>query len=207
MRIRTYLLLIILSVAFFSSCVKTTVDPSLISSRQSISTVSTGTSTRGSNNLAALNFELRDQKVSVNLTNKTLSMNYNEDITLLARKDSLAASWSIIFTESFLGTELAKYNYTTTSKTGNVTTNYAEPNLNNVAIRSTKDTVINSITYTKLSFNRNFLFANTYGSSIDAATQFDHLLNTKDVINFSAFITSAAGRSSVANAKAVLLYN
>lgn len=207
MRNYTYSLLFI--VIAFAGCSKVTVDTptSLVSNRSTISTTTGATSTTVVTPAVALSFELYNQGVKVNLSNKTLTMNYYENITLVARKDSLQTSWSIIFTEDFKLTQLNNFNYTTTSKTGAVTTNYAEPNLNNITISSTRDSTVNGVACTKISFNRNFLFSSTYTTSTAAGAEYDYLLNNRETIGFSAFITSASGKSKAYSSTATVVYS
>lgn len=204
----TYSLLFI--VIAFAGCSKVTVDTptSLVSNRSTISTSTGATSTITTVIPAvALSFELYNQAVKVNLSNKTLTMNYYENISLLARKDSLANSWSIIFTENFKLTQLNNFNYTITSKTGAVTTNYAEPNLNNIIISSSRDTTVSGVGYTKISFNRNFIFTNTYTTSTTAGAEYDYLLNNRETIGFTAFLTSASNKSKVYTGTATVVYS
>lgn len=204
----TYSLLFI--VIAFAGCSKVTVDTptSLVSNRSTISTSTGATSTITTVIPAvALSFELYNQAVKVNLSNKTLTLNYYENISLLARKDSLANSWSIIFTENFKLTQLNNFNYTITSKTGAVTTNYAEPNLNNIIISSSRDTTVSGVGYTKISFNRNFIFTNTYTTSTTAGAEYDYLLNNRETIGFTAFLTSASNKSKVYTGTATVVYS
>ena len=134
-------------------------------------------------------------------------MNFYENINLYARKDSLTTSWAIIFTENFSASQLGKFSYTTVGKSGVVTTNYAESNLNNLVISATKDTVINSFAYTKMSFNRNFIFTNVYNSSTEAGVEYDYLLAHKETITFAAYITTSTGTSSVVKSSSTLVYS
>jgi hypothetical protein len=206
MKIYIYTLLFI-AVAF-NACTKAS-NNTYVSSTRSTVVTTTGTSSRTSTPtpVYAITFNNANQVVKVSLVNKTLTMNFYENINLLARKDSLATSWSIIFTEDFKATQLGKLNYTTVGKSGTVTTNYVESNLNNVAISSTKDTTVNNLVYTKISFNRNFIFTTTYSTSTEAGTQYDYLLKTNEAVNFAAYITTPTGISSVVKSSSTLVYS
>lgn len=207
---------ILLIAVAFCACKKASSDTYETSSRSTSTTTSTaatpGTSERGttpgittaSNYAVMLNNA--DQIVKIGLSNKTLNMNFYENINLYVRKDSLAISWSIIFTEDFTVSQLGKFSYTSVGKSGTVTTNYVESNLNNVTISATKDTTISNIVFTKVSFNRNFLFSNTYATSTEAATEYDYMLNNSETINFATYLNTALGKTTVIKSTSKLVY-
>ncbi|MEO6521613.1 MAG: hypothetical protein ABIN91_08045 [Mucilaginibacter sp.] len=204
----------------FSACSKSGTDTYITSSRSSTTTSSTTTTTITSSRGNApgsgstttptpvydISFNNGNQVVKVSVNNKTLTMNLHESINLLIRKDSLAKSFSIIFKEDFKSIQLGKYSYTTLSKDGTITTNYAENNLNNVTISGTKDTTMNSVVYTKISFNRNFIFTGTFNTSTEAGVQYDYLLNNKETIYFSSYMNTTTGVSATVKSSSTLVY-
>jgi len=213
---KNYLYILLFIALTFNACTKESSNSYISSSRTTASTTTTtttGVSTRNGSGgtttatpVNATTINNANQIVKVSLNNKTLTMNYYENINLLIRKDSLAKSYSIIFNEDFKSTQLGKYNYTIVGKGGTVTTNYAESNLNNVTISGTKDTTMNSVVYTKISFNRNFIFTGTFNTSTEAGAQYDYLINNKETIYFSTYMNTTTGVSTTVKSGTPLVY-
>ncbi|EHQ25694.1 hypothetical protein [Mucilaginibacter paludis] len=196
MKIFLYLAIILFTLA---SCKKLyTVQVLNTDSRQGISSLATSSN--------VINFDIQSQVVKTKLVNNTLTLTYNEAITLLLRSDSLQRAWSVRFDEDFNATELRKFDYYAVNKDGSTTTNYRESNLNNLAIKSKTDTLISNISMTKISFTRTLVFTKTYTGGTDATNEYQYLLSAKDTIGFSAYYVFSSGNSAAYSDKTNLTY-
>jgi hypothetical protein len=155
----------------------------------------------------AVNFSVKDQSVKLRLNNNILGLDFYEDVTLLAVKDSLQNSYAVIFKEDFKPSELGKFSFYISGQSGNVITNYAESNLNNVTLSSVKDTTINSTVYSKISFNRIFYFGVGYNTNAEALAEYNYLLSKKDAVGFSSYVTGPNGSTTANTTNAALVYS
>ncbi|RYE28333.1 MAG: hypothetical protein EOP42_17160 [Sphingobacteriaceae bacterium] len=141
-------------------------------------------------NYVALNIKTSTQVVKVGVTNNVLSMVYSEDVTLIADSTQLNGNWIVRLKEDFTGTQLADYHYNSMTKFGVNATDWVDDNLNNVIIRSSKDTLINNKLFVKKRITRNFNYKQSFDSATAAANVLNQLLKTTDIIAFTSCFAS-----------------
>ncbi|RYE28404.1 MAG: hypothetical protein EOP42_16970 [Sphingobacteriaceae bacterium] len=171
------LLLLAFAAITLASCQKSGLDGDPVSS-----TVST-------ENYSALNIKTATQVVKIGVTANVLNLTYNEDVTLIADSGKLISNW-IRLKEDFTGTQLSDYQYKSMTKFGVNATNWVDDNLNNIIIRSSKDTLINNKLFVKKRVTRSFVYSHTYASAAEAAKVQNELLKTTDIIAFTSCFTS-----------------
>ncbi|WP_419800849.1 lipoprotein [Mucilaginibacter sp.] len=172
------LLLFAFAAATLASCQK-----SGIEGNPSSSTVST-------ENYTALNIKTSTQVVKVAVDANVLNLIYNEDVTLIADSGKLNSNWAIHLKEDFTGTQLADYHYNSMTKFGVNAADWVDDNLNNVIIRSSKDTLINNKLFVKKRIVRTFVYKQSYNSAAEAVKVQNRLINTTDIIAFTAYFAS-----------------
>ena len=134
-----------------------------------------------------LNIITTGQVVKVNVSGNQLNMVYNEDVTLLLDSNNLAKSWGVRFKEDMAGTQLATYEYHSLTKWGINATNWVDDDLNNVVIKSSKDTLVNNRLFVKKRITRTFNYQKTYDNAAAATTVMNDLLKQTDIMVFSAY--------------------
>lgn len=127
------------------------------------------------------------QVVKVNVNGNQLNMVYNEDVTLILDSTTLAKSWGVHFKEDLASTKLSSYDYHSVTKWGINATNWVDDDLNNVVIKSSKDTLINNHLYVKKRVTRTFNYQKTYDDAATATTAMNDLLKQTDILAFSAY--------------------
>lgn len=157
-------------------------------------------------NYAALNIRTTDQVVKVSTAANVLNMVYNEDVTLILDSAKLGGSWAVHLKEDFTGTRLAAYDYHSLSKYGVNATNWVDDNLNNIVLRSSKDTLIAGRMFVKKRITRSFIYQKSYASAADAAGVMDQLLQQTDIIAFNAWFTPAEPDEAKTANTAKLIY-
>lgn len=156
-------------------------------------------------------FKTADQQVVVknfNDSSDTLSMSYYEKVALIVRPNDYNQSWTIFFKEDFTGTALNGLYYTAPNATGLYLSDWIESNLNNIALQSKTDTVINGTKYYNLKISRVITFLQAFSNKTATDKAAAALLQRKsDVVTFSCYY-SYNGQSSVpASGTANLIYN
>ncbi|CAN5422737.1 hypothetical protein BH09BAC6_BH09BAC6_04290 [soil metagenome] len=128
------------------------------------------------------------QQVKTNVSGKTLTLKFNENVNLFLTSDGYNQTSAIHLFEDFTKSSLINFDYTTVAQMGNVTFNWVDNNLNNVILKTVKDTVISGKNIVKINVHRTFTFTKVYDSAQMATLQQDYLLNSKqDYISFSSF--------------------
>ncbi len=141
-------------------------------------------------NYAALNIKTSNQIVKVSVTSNVLNLVYNEDVTLIADSAKIAQNWNVHLKEDFTGTQLADYHYNSMTKFGVIATDWVDDNLNNVVLRSSKDTVVNNKLFVKKRVTRSFSYKETFNTAADATKVLNQLLKQTDIIAFSSYFAS-----------------
>src|ERR1700761_5895219 len=154
---------IVLSALLFASCAKKgDVTPTKTdSTKTSTTTTTSSTSTTGTTtstttsqtdpnvklthddslHMVVLNVAKQVVKTSVSGVNLTLT--YNEDVDLYITKAGYNQTSAIHLLENFNHSLLAGFEFTTVNEYGATTLNWVDDNLNNVILKSQKDTTIN----------------------------------------------------------------
>ncbi len=182
------LLLFAFAAVTLASCQKSESDPTS-------STVST-------ENYSALNIKTSTQVVNVNTAANVLSLTYNEDVTLIADSSKMNTNWALYLKEDFTGTQLADYHYNSVTKFGVNATDWVDDNLNNVTIRSSKDTLINNKLFVKKRITRTFNYKQSFVTAAEAQKMQAQLLKTTDIIAFTSYfaaVRTADTHSNVSN--------
>lgn len=156
-------------------------------------------STVSTENYSALNIKTSTQVVKVSVANNVLNMTYNEDVTLVADSGKIIPNWALHFKEDFAGTQLADYHYNSMTKFGVIATDWVDDNLNNVAIHSSTDTVINNKIFVKKRITRSFMYKETFNSAAEANKVFGQLLKQTDIIAFTSYFGSLNTSATQAN--------
>lgn len=139
------------------------------------------------NNYKNLNIITTGQVVKVSVSGNQLNMAYDEDVTLLLDSNNLAKSWGVRFREDMTGTQLASYEYHSLTKWGINASNWVDDDLNNVVIKSSKDTLINNRLFVKKRITRTFNYQKTYDNTAAATAVMNNLLKQTDIMVFSAY--------------------
>jgi hypothetical protein len=132
-------------------------------------------------------------------------MNYNQQITLLIKSDSLKNAWSITFNEDFTASQLEFFSFSTVNKSGTVVYNYIDNNLNNVSTTQ-KDTIIDNISITKISFSRVRFYSYTFPQLTDANKMYNYMMIAKEPVGFSVFISYADKNSTTYSIQSTIKY-
>jgi len=128
------------------------------------------------------------QQVKTSISGKTLTLKFNENVNLFLTSDGYNQTSAVHLFEDFTKSSLINFDYTTVAQAGNVTFNWVDDNLNNVILKTVKDTVISGKNIVRINVHRTFTFTKVYDSAQMAATEQDYLLNSRqDYINFSSF--------------------
>lgn len=162
----------------------------LVSCQKSGSEGNPSSSAVSTENYAALNIKTSNQIVKVSVTSNVLNLVYNEDVTLIADSAKIAQNWNVHLKEDFTGTQLADYHYNSMTKFGVDATDWVDDNLNNVIIRSSKDTLINNKLFVKKRIIRVFVYQQTYTSATEATKVQNQLLKTTDILAFTSYFAS-----------------
>ncbi|MCC8425277.1 hypothetical protein [Mucilaginibacter sp. UR6-11] len=134
-------------------------------------------------------FVTSDQTVMTSVNNTTLTMVYNEDISLIFGAIGYDQSYAVHLYEDFNSSLLHGFDYTTVNAGGDVTFNWVDNNLNNVTLKTVTDTTINGKAMVKVNVKRPFTFVKTYADVQSALDEQQILLNrTADKVNFSSNI-------------------
>jgi hypothetical protein len=189
---------IILSVLLFASCSKKgDVTPNKTdSTRTSTSTSTTSTTSQtapgvvlthdDSLHLVVLNVNQQVVKTSVSGVNLTLT--YNENVDLYITKAGYSQTSAVHLLESFNHSLLAGFDFTTINEYGQSNLNWVDDNLNNVILKTVKDTNINRVPVVKITVKRPFTFFKIYTSNQDAIKEQNYLLtDISDIITFSSY--------------------
>lgn len=171
----------------------------LVSCQKSGSEGNPTSSTVSLDNYSALNIKTNTQVVKMSVAANVLNMTYNEDVTLIADSSKLNSDWAMYLKEDFTGTELADYHYNSMTKFGVNATDWVDDNLNNVIIRSSKDTVINNKLFVKKRITRSFVYKETYGSPAEASKVLGQLVKQTDIIAFTSYFGAVNTSSTQAN--------
>ena len=150
-------------------------------------------------NYAALNIKTSAQVVKAGVTDNVLNMTYNEDVTVIADSSMIKSNWTIYLKEDFTGTQLAGYHYNSITKFGVNATDWVDDNLNNVILRSSKDTLINNKLFVIKRITRSFAYAQTYASATAATKVLSQLLKTTDIMAFTSYFASMATDATQSN--------
>lgn len=136
-------------------------------------------------------YELPAQVVTTQINSNNLVLTYNENVSLLVNPTEYDSSWALHLKEDFSQTGLKDVTYTTVTPHGITVTNWIDDNLNNVTIKTKKDTMVNNKNLIKLTIERQFKFAQLYSTQQEATTARNNFLTRKnDVIKFSSFYYS-----------------
>jgi len=151
-----------------------------------------------SGSYTALNIKTNPQLVKLTISAKTLNIVYNEDLTLLLDADKLAKNYSVHLKEDFTGTTLANFTNQSLATSGVNASNWVDDHLNNMAVKSSKDTLIAGKLFVKKRITRAFTYQKEYNSSEDANIALNQLLKQTDIISFSAYYSTAETSTAVA---------
>ncbi|MGF7082383.1 hypothetical protein [Mucilaginibacter sp. UYCu711] len=134
-------------------------------------------------------FVVNDQTVITSVTNSTLTMVYNEDISLIFGAVGYDQSYAVHLYEDFGRSALQEFDYTTISESGDVTFRWADDNLNNVKLKTVTHTTMNGKAVVIIKVQRPFTFVKTYANAAAALNEQRILLaTTGDKVNFSSNI-------------------
>jgi hypothetical protein len=150
------------------------------------------------NSYMALNIKTNPQLVKLTVSAKTLNIVYNEDLMLLLDADKLAKNYTVHLKEDFTGTTLANFTYQSLAVSGVNATNWVDDNLSNIAIKSSKDTLIAGKLFVKKRITRSFTYQKVYDSSDDANVALNQVLKQTDIISFSAYYKSTDASTQIA---------
>lgn len=132
-------------------------------------------------------FVTSDQVVTTSVTNSTLTMVYNEDISLIFGAVGYDQSYAIHLYEDFGAAVLNDFDYTTVNQTGDVTFRWVDNNLNNVKLKTVTHTTMNGKAVVIVKVQRPFTFVKTYDDAAAALNAQRILLTTTDdKVNFSS---------------------
>jgi hypothetical protein len=134
-----------------------------------------------------LNIISGGQVVKVSVSGSQLTMVYNEDVTLLLDSVKLTKTWGVRLKEDLSGTKLASYEYHSITKMGINATNWVDDDLNNVVIKSSKDTLVNNRLFVKKRITRTLNYQKTYDNAAAATSVMNDLLKQTDIMVFSAY--------------------
>lgn len=162
----------------------------LVSCQKSGSEGNPSSSALNTENYVALNIKTSSQIVKVGVTANVLNLVYNEDVTLIADSAKISQNWNVHLKEDFTGTQLADYHYQSPTKFGVIATDWVDDNLNNVVLRSSKDTVVNNKLFVKKRITRSFSYKETFNTVADATKVLNQLLKQTDIIAFASYFAS-----------------
>ncbi|MGN6178934.1 MAG: hypothetical protein ACTHNW_07120 [Mucilaginibacter sp.] len=190
-----YLSFAFLAILVATSCQKASVTPSkssksfLGNSSASTTKTDTGTTIPTDVLIHHVTFSAPPQFAAVSVSGTQLNVTYYENIVLLIPKQGVTLSYAIHLKEDFSFSTLVNYQFNAYNAYGNVTHEWIDDNLNNVAGKTVKDTTINDTLKEKITLQRPFLFSKSYATSQAAIAGRDSLLaRTKDNIVFSSYI-------------------
>jgi hypothetical protein len=188
----------ILSLAFaafamltVTSCQKVDVTPMKSSKAVFGNTGSSTTKTDSATDILIhhVTFNAPAQFAAVSVSGTQLNVTYYENVILLIPKQGVTLSYAIHLKEDFSYSTLINYQFNAYNAYGDVTHEWIDDNLNNVAGKTVKDTTINDTLKEKITLQRPFLFSKSYPTSQAAIAGRDSLLaRTKDNIVFSSYI-------------------
>ena len=190
--------------SIFTGCGKLQDIKPTLQGQATTTTISTKTS--DTLTLHQVGFNISDQKVITSVSGDTLTMVYNENISLLILAQGYDESWAVHLFEDFSDSVLGAFNYTTTDPAGYVAVDWVDDNLNNIgAAKTISDTLVNGQKMINIHVQRPFTFSKIYTDGPSATSEQDLLLSkTTDSIKFSSYIYFAAGNypTSTISAKA-----
>ncbi len=133
-------------------------------------------------------FIIYAQKVKTSVSDRTLKLVLDEDVNIFILQEAYKRTSAVHLLEDFKTSALPAFDFTTVNGDGQTNFNYVDDNLNNVKLKSIKDTVINGIDVVKVNVHRPFTFSKVYNSNQLATDQQNLLLNrTNDIITFSSY--------------------
>ena len=154
----------------------------------SVTTVNNTAPMNHDDSLHLVIFNVKNQIVKTAVSGSILTLTLNENIDIYLTATGYAQTSSVHLLESLDHSLLAGFDYTTVNEDGHPTLNWVDDNLNNVALKTVTDTVINHANFVKVSVKRPFTFFKTYNTSIDAVAYQSYLLtDTSDIITFSSY--------------------
>jgi len=152
-------------------------------------TAATTTATNADLLIHHVTFNAPAQFAAVSVSGTQLNVTYYENVVLLIPKKGVTLSYAIHLKEDFSFSALSNYQFNAYNAYGNITHEWIDDNLNNVAGKKVKDTTINDTLKEKITLQRPFLFSKSYATSQAAIAGRDSLLaRTKDNIVFSSYI-------------------
>ena len=152
-------------------------------------------------------FIIYPQKVKTSVSGKTLTLAFDENVSLFLLADGYNKTSAIHLKEDFKTTRLGAFDFTTINLDGQPTFNSVDDNLNNVKFKTISDTTINNVKVVKVNVHRMFTFSKAYSSSQLAIDQQNLILGkTDDVLTFSSYTYYNKKTYPVTSAVAYLKY-
>jgi hypothetical protein len=149
---------------------------------------STTSAIRHDDSIHMAKFDFKPQAVKLNVKGTTLTMVFNENISLLFAPEGYQETYAVHLLENFSGSLLSGFDFTTVAEAGNTTFDWVDDNLNNVTDKTITDTTINKQKMIKINVHRAFTFSKVYPSGKDALNeQAAFVAKTTDSVGFSSY--------------------
>jgi hypothetical protein len=133
-------------------------------------------------------FDVKPQAVKIGVTGSTLTMVFNENVSLLFTQQGYDETYAVHLLENFSNSLLSGFDFTTVAEEGNTTFDWVDDNLNNVTDKTISDTTINKQKMVKINVHRPFTFSKKYSSPQDASNEeAKFLAKTTDSVGFSSY--------------------
>ena len=128
------------------------------------------------------------QQTKVSIKDSTLTLAFNEDVTMLLNAQGYDHTYAVHLTQDFTSSALNKLDYTTVNN-GATFYDYLEDNLNNVSQKTVSDTSINGVTLKKIHLVRLINFVQKFANAQLASNAQTAILSTHtDMVAFSSYV-------------------
>jgi hypothetical protein len=170
----------------FAGCKKAGVSP--VDSTQTTAVSDSTQKAAADNQLHQPVFSVASQLIKTSVSNQTLTLVFNENVTITLTAAGYNQTSAIHLSEDFYNTMLSSFDYTTVNENGQVTPDWVDDNLNNVTSKTVTYTVVNNINMVNITVNRQFTFFRTYASNQTAVNEQNIFLSdTGDQITFTSY--------------------
>jgi hypothetical protein len=133
-------------------------------------------------------FSIKPQNVKTSVSGVNLTLTFYENVDLLFTAEGYQKTSAVHLKEDLSNSLLAGFDFTTVAEDGNTTLNWVDDNLNNVVLKTVKDTVINNVAMVKIKVRRPFTFFKACQSKEDAVNQQASFKQvTSDSVTFSSY--------------------
>jgi len=148
------------------------------------------------------------QAVATNVSGTNLVLKFNENVDLVFTAEAYQKTSAVHLIEDFKKSMLTGFDYTTVAEGGNTTLNWVDDNLNNVILKTVKDTIVNKVSMVKINVHRQFTFFKVYSSNQAALNEQSLFINKKDdTISFSSYCYYNLKNYPSMSASATLVYS